>query len=79
MVLDCPLSLECRLVQQVELPSNYLFIGEIVAGYTEDRFMTDGKLDFKKLNLMVLTMPDNNYWSLGDVVGKAWKDGFSLK
>nr|GBO97847.1 flavoredoxin [Nitratidesulfovibrio sp. HK-II] len=28
---------------------------------------------------MLLTMPDNRYWSMGDVVGRAWHDGKALR
>ena len=79
MIAECPLNIECKLVQTVELPSNNLYIGEIVNAYSEERFMTDGKLDFQKLDPLLLTMPDNNYWSFGENVGKAWKDGAALK
>lgn len=79
MIADCPLNIECKLVQTVALPTNNLYIGEIVAGYSEERFMTDGKPDFKKIDPLLLTMPDNTYWSFGDKVGKAWKDGVTLK
>lgn len=79
MIAECPLSLECRLVKTVELPSNNLYIGEIVAGYSEERYLTAGKLDFKKLDPLLLTMPDNTYWRFGEPVGMAWKDGLTLK
>ncbi len=75
MIAECPLNMECKLVQTVELPSNYLFIGEIVAAYCEERFMTDGQPDIKKINPFVLSMPDNSYWSVGELVGKAWQAG----
>lgn len=79
MITECPLCLECRLVNIVELPSNHLFIGEIVAGYSEARFLTEGVPDLKKMDLMVLTMPDKHYWSLGEPVGEAWSAGKKLK
>jgi hypothetical protein len=41
--------------------------------------MTNDKLDIKKVNPFILTMPDNNYWSLGENLGKAWTLGKSLK
>jgi hypothetical protein len=47
--------------------------------YTEDRFLTDGKPDIQKINPFTLTMPDNRYWGVGKVVGKAWSDGKKLK
>jgi flavin reductase (DIM6/NTAB) family NADH-FMN oxidoreductase RutF len=79
MIGECPLNMECALVQTVELPSNYLFIGEIAGAYCEERFMTDGKPDIKKMDPLVLTVPDNRYWSVGDCVGNAWSIGKRLK
>ncbi len=79
MIEECPLSLECKLVDIQELPTNDLFIGEITATYTEDQYLTDGKPDIKKINPAVLTMPDNNYWDIGKNIGKAWSIGKKLK
>ncbi|GBC60584.1 flavin reductase [Desulfonema ishimotonii] len=41
--------------------------------------MTDGKPDVKKLDLIVLTMPDNRYRTLGEYVGDAWGIGKEMK
>lgn len=79
MIADCPLNIECRLVQTVELPSNVIYIGEMVAAYCEERFLTDGAPDIKKIDPLLLTMPDNRYWRVGEVVGKAFSDGLRLK
>lgn len=79
MIRECPLCLECSLNQVVELPSQYLFIGEIVAAYTEEHYLTDGKPDIHKMNPLVLTMPDNNYWTVGEHAGRAWSAGKKLR
>jgi flavin reductase (DIM6/NTAB) family NADH-FMN oxidoreductase RutF len=79
MIQKCPLCMECRLVDIYEMPTNNLFIGEISGVYSEEKYLTEGQLDFKKMNLMILTMPDNHYWAIGDHVGDAWNIGRSLK
>lgn len=79
MITNCPVTMECRLVQTVELPTNSFFIADIVNIYTEERFMTDGKPDVKKMNPFVLTMPDNRYWAIGDCIGKAWHEGIAIR
>ena len=79
LITECPLCMSCKLYQAVKLPSNTLYVGEIVEAYTEERFLTDGKPDIKKINPFTLTMPDNNYWLVGDHAGKAWSIGKSLK
>jgi len=79
MIEKCPLCLECKLVYIHEMPTNDLFIGEIVAAHTEERYLTNGQIDIRKMNLMILTMRDNNYWSIGEHAGDAWKIGNRLK
>ncbi len=79
LISDCPLTMECRVVQTVELPSNTFFIGEIVTIYSEERFLTNGKPDVKKIRPFLLTMPDNRFWSVGEHVGNAWKDGAKFR
>jgi len=79
MILECSLCMECRLVQTIELPTNTLFIGEIVAVYAEDRCLSDGKPDIRKMNPLLLTMPDNQYWKVGDLAGRAWSVGKNFK
>jgi flavin reductase (DIM6/NTAB) family NADH-FMN oxidoreductase RutF len=77
MIQDCPLAIECKLYKIVEMPTNLLILGEVVASYTEVKYLTDGKIDIKKLNPPVLTMPDNRYWTVGDYLADAWKIGKS--
>jgi flavin reductase (DIM6/NTAB) family NADH-FMN oxidoreductase RutF len=79
MIRQCPLCMECRLVNPLDLPTNTLFIGEIVGAYAEEGFLTDGKPDIHKIVPFTLTMPDNNYWGVGKNVGKAWSIGKNLK
>lgn len=79
MIGECPLCLECKVIEEVGLPTHDLFIGEIVGAYTEERYLTDGKIDIKKLNPLLLTMRDNNYWTVGDHIGRAWNIGLKLK
>jgi flavin reductase (DIM6/NTAB) family NADH-FMN oxidoreductase RutF len=79
LIRDCPLCIECKLVKIVESGPNEIFIGEIMGTYTEERFLTDGKLDFKKMKPLILSQPDTSYWRLGVQVGKAWNIGKRYK
>ncbi|HNW34163.1 MAG TPA: flavin reductase family protein [Candidatus Ozemobacteraceae bacterium] len=75
MIEECVLCMECKLVNTVELPSNKFFIGEIVAAYARSEMLTDDKPDLAKMHGMVLSMPDNTYWSIGEPIGTAWEVG----
>jgi flavin reductase (DIM6/NTAB) family NADH-FMN oxidoreductase RutF len=79
MIAECPLTMACKLFQTVDLPSNFLFIGEIEGAYCEERFMTDGRPDLRKIDPFVLSMPDNHYWGVGDPLGRAWSVGKGWK
>jgi flavin reductase (DIM6/NTAB) family NADH-FMN oxidoreductase RutF len=79
LIKECPLSMECKLVDTVVSGLNEIFIGEIVGTYTEERFLTDGKLDFGKMKPFILSQPDTAYWSLGEPIAKAWSIGKKFK
>ena len=79
LIQECPVSVSLSLYEAVRLPSNTLYIGEPKEVFTEERYMTGGQLDIKKMNSFTLTMPDNHYWSVGENLGKAWGIGKALK
>ena len=78
LIRECPLCLACTLVEAVSLPSNDLFIGEIVEAYAEESSLTSGNPDIAKMQPFTLTMPDNTYWKIGEKAGKAWDAGRKL-
>jgi flavin reductase (DIM6/NTAB) family NADH-FMN oxidoreductase RutF len=75
MIKDAPLAIECEVYDVIELPTNNLVLGKVIAAYTEAKYLTDEKLDLKKMNPVVLTMPDNRYWTVGEYLAKAWDEG----
>jgi len=75
LIQESRVNLECTLVQTVDLPTNYLFIGEIVQAYIDPHCIVEERPDFRKIDPLILTMPDNRYWSLGASAGKAWNIG----
>ncbi len=79
LIKECPLSMELRLIKTVDLPTNTLFIGEVISAWSEDRFMTNGYVDIEKVRPFTLTMPDNRYWAFGEQVGRAWHDGKAMR
>lgn len=79
LIKESPLSMEFEVVQTVDMPTNTMFIGELKAAWTEERYMTDGYVDVEKIRPITLTMPDNRYWAIGDQVGRAWHDGKAMR
>jgi flavin reductase (DIM6/NTAB) family NADH-FMN oxidoreductase RutF len=78
LIRECPLCLACTLVEVVPLPSNDLFIGEIVEAYAEEGVLSAGNPDVAKMQPFTLTMPDNTYWKIGEKAGRAWDAGRKL-
>lgn len=78
MIKECPLSVECRLVQTVDMPAEDLFIGEIAAAYCEESCLNEGAPDLRKIDPFVLVMHDKKYRGLGQDLGVAWGMGKKL-
>lgn len=79
LINECPLSLECKLVEIVQSGLNEIFIGEILGTYTEERFLTEGKLDFQKMKPLILSQANTTYWGLGEPLAMAWNIGKRYK
>jgi len=75
MIKECPLCIECRLTAVIDLPKNELFIGQIINAYSEQKYLTNGKLDTTKLNLCTVNFADSSYRTPGTIAGKAFCDG----
>ena len=80
MIKECPINLECKLVQTLDYGDpGEIFIGEIVEAYSEERYLTKGLPDIKKIKPIVFSMHDNNYWKIGEHLGRAWDIGKKFK
>jgi flavin reductase (DIM6/NTAB) family NADH-FMN oxidoreductase RutF len=76
MIAECPLCLECRVIEVVDLGSHELFIADIEATWTEDHYLDEaGKPDIEAIKPFMLTMPDNRYWRVGEQLAEAWSVG----
>lgn len=79
MIEECPITIECKVIQELELEgSNILFIGKVMESYSEEKYLTDDLPDIKKINPILLSMNDFNYYKVGNKIGKAWDIGKSL-
>jgi flavin reductase (DIM6/NTAB) family NADH-FMN oxidoreductase RutF len=79
LIKECPVCISCSVYDSVKLPFDTLYIGEPKEVFTEEEYMTGNKLDIKKINPFTLSMPDNNYWSVGENLGRAWSIGMDQK
>src|SRR5659263_561523 len=75
MINECPVNMECKLKKVVDFPKHDVFIGEIVATYADEEVLTDGVVDYSKVQPFFFTMPDKGYWNLGERFAQAWSVG----
>ena len=72
---ECPIALECKVKDILELGSHDCFIAEVVSCSIDDKYLDkDNKLDFKKANL--ISYCHGEYYTLGKKIGKF---GYSSK
>ncbi len=74
-IAECPLALECRVVEVIPMGTHDVFIADIVNISVDEEMMDkDGKLRFDKMNL--LAYAHGEYYALGECLGRF---GFSTK
>ena len=65
MIQECPVIYELRLIETKELPGCNLFIGEIVAAYTDQENLKGQLPDLPKIEpFMLVESPANYYYNL---------------
>ncbi|MGI6368715.1 MAG: flavin reductase family protein [Anaerolineae bacterium] len=75
-VAQCPLVLECRLLQAVELGSHTQFIGEVLEAHAEQAVLgPDGLPDIALVRPAVFDPAGGHYHGLGDDLGRAFTIG----
>lgn len=79
MIMECPLNMECRLVNTVDMPKHDVFIGEIVESYCDEEYLVEGSVDFSRVDPIIFAMYDPFYFNLGERFAKAWSVGKELK
>jgi flavin reductase (DIM6/NTAB) family NADH-FMN oxidoreductase RutF len=75
VVAECPVALECKVRQKLQLGTHDVYIAEITAVQVSEEFLTpDGKFDLSGQNLLAYVC--GQYYSLGSLIGSF---GFSKK
>ncbi|MBR5314495.1 MAG: flavin reductase family protein [Clostridia bacterium] len=75
MIDECPMSLECKVTDIVELGSHHMFIADITAINVDESLLgDDGKLHLEKAKLAAFA--HGEYFELGKKIGTF---GFSVK
>ncbi|MBI2906907.1 MAG: flavin reductase family protein [Chloroflexi bacterium] len=79
MIRECLINMECQLVQTIDFRQHEIFIGEIVETFCDEACLTDGVVDFSKVNPILFVMNDRSYWKLAERFARAWSVGKDLR
>lgn len=79
MIKECTLNIELKINNLIEFPDHYIVLGNALNTYTDEQYLTDGKPDIKKMNPILYTGNDFDYWSVGEKLGDAFKVGKELR
>ena len=75
MIQECPVNMECKVEQVLELGSHDLFLGRILSVHADSSLLdAKGRLELEKAKL--LTYSHGQYFSLGKCIGSF---GFSVR
>ncbi len=77
VINELPMALECELVSYDEKTG--CTVGNIINVSADESVLTDGKIDPAKLSPITYDPVNHRYIKLGEVVGKAFSDGQSIK
>lgn len=79
MIKECPINIECKVVSEVELEgTNVMIIGEVIESYAENKYLTNNTPDIKKVDPILLSLYESNYYNVGHIIGKAWSVGATI-
>jgi len=80
LLVESPLSVECRLSRIVELGDYHLTLGEIIEIHAdESAFNSEGQADARVFDPLVYLGGLREYWSLGDKQADAYRAGMKFK
>jgi len=79
IIKECPLNLECRAINEIEIGDCTMFIGEIVETHIDADKYTDDKVDIRKIDPLIYCATIREYWTIGNKLGKGFNCGKELK
>ena len=77
VIEEYPLTMECT-VRSWNPETGYL-VGTVIAEQADESILTDGVVDLSKMKPIIYDPSVNAYRIIGEVVGRAFSDGLSLK
>jgi flavin reductase (DIM6/NTAB) family NADH-FMN oxidoreductase RutF len=83
MICECPVNLECRVLQEFSIQHRQIFVGEVVQTHVNQEFVAerDGRLviaDLTQLDPIIYAL-DNRYYRIGEPIGVGYGEGKKLR
>ena len=79
VIEEFPVVMECELAEIVDTESVYGIVGKIVNVKANEEVLNDkGKVDVTLLDPIMFDQFQNDYYAVGEKVGKAWNAGMEL-
>ena len=76
MISECPICFELKLRETIELTNTRIFVGEIIAAYADEEYVTDGSVNIPGTEpFSLIESPTNQYVELGPQFEKAFNVG----
>ena len=77
IIEEFPVTLECECTSYDD--NMGILVGRIVAQQADESVLTDGKIDYDKLQPIIFDISTMTYCLIGPVVGQAFHDGLKIK
>lgn len=69
LIAECPVNIECKVVDVLELGSHDMFIAQVVAVHADEKYMDEsGRFDLSKAEPIAYS--HGEYYTLGERIGK---------
>jgi flavin reductase (DIM6/NTAB) family NADH-FMN oxidoreductase RutF len=85
MITEAPINVECEVVKTIDTKGftgaekgHEMFFGKVVNAYAEENYLTNEIPDITKVKPFVFSI-DNNYWKVGNHLGRAFSIGEDYK
>jgi flavin reductase (DIM6/NTAB) family NADH-FMN oxidoreductase RutF len=83
MIAECPVSLECQVIQEFSIQHRQMFVGEVVQCFASEEFVNekDGQKQLADLTQLdpILYALDNRYYRVGGVIGAGYHEAEKMK
>lgn len=82
IIAECPLNLECKVVNSLRLSGHTAIFGEILETHIDGDKISGGSpcdIDLGKINPLIYAATVGQYWSIGKKISESFKPGLQIK